>query len=152
MPCLCSFSLSDKQNNWQLFMSSGFLCEATGLCPNSCSHSSNSYLSALYHSTASHYMSHPTLYRFTPTGFVLHLMKFNPDLCCLFVLNLDFFPSFCFPLFIVISICIEIPMFQKLRSRLFPKIKSLKFNSNYNTVYEGVCSCFRSVTFNVFVN
>lgn len=46
---------------WQLLMSSGFLCKATRLLPNPSCLSRNSYLSALYQSTASHYMSRHTL-------------------------------------------------------------------------------------------
>lgn len=61
MPRLCSFSLCDTQNNWQLFMSSGFLW----LRPSSCSLSSKSYLSALIHSTASYNMPHHTLLLYT---------------------------------------------------------------------------------------
>lgn len=69
----------------QLFMSSGFLCKATRLHPNPSCRSSNSYLSALYHSTASHYMSRHTLLLHTHRLFDRAVCFLLNSCCCVFV-------------------------------------------------------------------
>ncbi len=131
MNAVFMFSQLWYTNTWQLLMSSEFLCKATRLLPNPSCLSRNSYLSALYHSSASHYMSRHTL--------LLHRLL-DRAVCCVWLNSCGFSLSVTWTAGHFPDKCMWIP---KLWNDIDndPQITSVV-----------VCWFFRSVTFKMWGN